>query len=300
MRKRTKNLWLGLSIGLVLAVLATCGTYYYGVIQMKSMKHQYEALLDDIRHPPSVEAWVLKQDLQQGMVITEDLLDQVSLPQTFASKGLLVTKDEALGNSARVTMHKGQVLYHSSVYVPEEVPADLRRFELTSLVLPYDVNEEDVIDVRISFPSGLDYVVLSKKQIKEIIQIGSDQHREEVLVVYLNTDELLRLSSAFVDAYLRLGTYLYPTVYVAPDVQEAANVTYPANEDVQILMQEDPNIVQKAMVYLEQQKRADLSASLARLPQNVTRAVPERNVLKAEEADVDEEVLVTDELSAID
>ncbi len=101
----------------------------------------------------------------------------------------------------------------------------------------------DYVDVRISFADGGDFILLSKKQIQ-----GLSPLREEgthALWLIVSEEEILRLSSAVVDAYLNEGCYIYAIQYIS-DSQKAAVVNYVVSDTVKQLMEEDPNIVRRA------------------------------------------------------
>lgn len=123
------------------------------------------------------------------------------------------------------------------------------------------------MDVRIRFPNGEDYIVLSKKMVNDI--------KLNTSTVWLSLDqkEMMTMSSATVDAYLRKGTKLYAVKYVQPQTQKAAVTTYPFNADVQKVMMADPNIVEKASIALAAQARMDLEARINIIPQEVLNTI---------------------------
>ena len=46
-------------------------------------------------------------------------------------------------------------------------PRDLRNQEFSYVSLPSKLKKDDVVDVRINFRTGQDYIVLGKKKVKE-------------------------------------------------------------------------------------------------------------------------------------
>ncbi|GJM69319.1 hypothetical protein HMSSN036_15350 [Paenibacillus macerans] len=75
------------------------------------------------------------------------------------------------------------------------------------------------MDIRIQFPTGQDYILLSKKKI-EALAPGT-------VTVTLGEAEILSLSSAIVDAYLHKAS-IYALTYVEPYLQGKSTPTYPA------------------------------------------------------------------------
>ncbi|MCK8060829.1 MULTISPECIES: SAF domain-containing protein [unclassified Fusibacter] len=275
MRKKTKSFLLGLMVGTLLMGSVSIGIYYYfGHYESAKIKNQYESLLDEYKHPPQIKVFRLVKNVSKNEEVGAEDVESVFLPAVFKNEFLQSADEGLIGLTAKVDLKEGTILYEAMLSNKSEVPNDLRIIELCNLITPLMLEKGHEVDVRISFPSGMDYVVLAKKELIEYRRVDTDSGVREVCIFHLNEDEQLRLSSALVDAYLRDGTFLYTTIYVAPDSQESAAITYPANDDVQNLIANDPNIVNRAIVALEKQKRAQLSESLSRLPSNIKREVP--------------------------
>jgi hypothetical protein len=132
-------------------------------------------------------------------------------------------------------------------------PSDLRNEEFKTIVLPDDLKLNQYVDVRIKFPTGQDYIVLSKKKINKL----------EGSTVYLAMDEkeTLLMSSATVDAYVQ-GATIYAVSYVDPYVQGKSAVDYPVNARVKDLIISDPNILTQAKQGLEEWARMNLESAL--------------------------------------
>lgn len=270
---------LGLLIGFILAVSSIGGTYYYfGVIKMNQLSAQYESMLADYSNPPSVSAYRLTRDIARDELLKPEDLEMVSLPLNLSHPLLLQDQSQIVNQEAARAIKRGMLVYQDMVYLKSDMPDDLRVIELSQVIMPIQMIPGDDVDVRISFPSGLDYVVLSKKRVQNLLKPGAEGQPADqtlsLMTMHLTSEEILRLSSALVDAYLKEGTYLYATVYVDSEFQAAAQITYPSNEDVQKLMKDDPNVLQKALVALEQQQRQNLNLSLTRIPVNSIRQIP--------------------------
>lgn len=272
---------LALLIGFVLSVSALGGTYYYfGIFKMNQLSAQYESMLSDYTNPASVTVYRLTRDVSRDETLKPEDLESVSVPLTLSHPLLLQDQAQILDQEASRPLKSGMLIYQDMIYLKSEIPDDLRVIELSQVIMPIQMAPGDDVDVRISFPSGLDYVVLSKKRIENLLKPGGDDQGQQInqaislMTLHLTSEEILRLSSALVDAYIKEGTYLYATVYVDSEFQNPAQITYPSNEDVQKLMKDDPNVLQKAMVALEQQQRQNLNQSLTRIPINSIRQIP--------------------------
>ena len=142
-------------------------------------------------------------------------------------------------------MNKNTVMTANLVVQSNEVVTDdTREQEYNMVVLPVDLMTDDYIDIRLMTPSGQDFIVVSKKEV-EIPQIdGGDS--EDTIIVNLREDEILSLSSAIVDAYRINGAKLYVTKYAEAGMQQAAIPTYVVNSETAALIQNDPNIIERA------------------------------------------------------
>lgn len=139
----------------------------------------------------------------------------------------------------------------------EALHNDMRIREFSIFDLPTALKIDDFIDVRITFQNGEDYIVLSKKRIRNLNKDTG------TIWLWLTEKELLEMSSAIVDAYLNEDSSLYTTVYVNGNLQEAAISNYPANVDVLSLIQDNPNIIEEAEIAMIAEARVGLEGRLS-------------------------------------
>ena len=122
---------------------------------------------------------------------------------------------------------------------------DVRKQEYNMLIMPMDLVTGDYVDVRIMLPSGQDYIIVSKKEV-EIQNVGGVDS-EDTVWMNLTEDEILHMSCAIIEAYQVRGSKIYVSKYTEAGMQEAATPTYPLNESATALLQNDPNILERAM-----------------------------------------------------
>lgn len=115
---------------------------------------------------------------------------------------------------------------------------DMRVQEYSSIALPSQLKNGDIIDVRLTLPTGQDYIVLSKK---EVIQTD-----ETTIWINVSEAEILLLNSAMVDAWTITGTKLYAIEYIDAGSQAGAIVTYKPSAEATDLMNANPNITEEA------------------------------------------------------
>lgn len=147
---------------------------------------------------------------------------------------------------AKVEMKKDTIITSEFVTKSDNNTSqdDVRKQEYNMLVLPTDLTTGDYIDVRVLFPNGQDYIVVSKKEV-EIPQInGADS--EDTIWINLTEDETLHMSCAIIDAFQIEGTKLYVSKYTDAGIQKAATVTYPIRRETYLILNSDPNILDKA------------------------------------------------------
>lgn len=227
---------------LVILVLLICYPDIYGVLYGKEEKQQKEV-------------WYLKHDAAAEAVITqEDIVkrkqDAEGLP------GNILSGEKLLGKRLKVSLAGNTMLTEDMVYEGEGLTDDERIHYFNFIESSGVLKKGDYIDVRIVFPNGADFVLLSKKKLENTrLLAGSDgTQAQSELWFQVNETEILRLSSALVDMYLTEGCRIYAIQYIL-DSQEKAQVNYPVNEVVNQLMEKDPNIVERAKQAAEDKLR---------------------------------------------
>ncbi|NLX76504.1 MAG: hypothetical protein GXZ01_03910 [Clostridiaceae bacterium] len=197
--------------------------------------------------------FVPKEDIPAGTVLTLDLFEITEIRMDIPQSELFDESD--IGNVNTVLLRSGIPVLKVSA-ASEKPGNDLREQEFNMFMIQSNQKKGDFVDVRILFPNGENYIVLSKKQIKDIIP------EENTVRLWLDESEIHNISSAIIDAYIHPGTKIYVVTYIMPELQEAAIPFYAANEDVLDLMRRDPNIVAKASDALAREMRAALERNL--------------------------------------
>ena len=144
---------------------------------------------------------------------------------------------------AKVNMNENTPLTLQMVTKSDEIVSnDLRVEDLSMIMLPVDLEEDDYIDIRLQTPDGQNYIVVSKKRVMQI--------HENTIWLKMTEDEISMLSNAVVEAYIMTGSKLYANVYAEPGLQNDAIPTYPPSKIVVDKMLADPNIVEEAKAAL--------------------------------------------------
>lgn len=221
-KKRTKTL---ITLA-VIAFVAIVGVAIYEYTQINSLNESNAALQGTI-DANTQTVYVATAYIEKGEVISSANVEMQPICTGLEAYNYISSED--LGTTAVVDIDAGTPVMTSMV-TTVEVSNDLRDYEIAAvnLVTTQDVN--DVIDVRITFPDGSDFIVLSQKTIRDI------DLENCVFSTYLNEEEILRFTCAMVDAYTTTGARLYTTRYIESNIQNSAIPTYPVSEVVKELI----------------------------------------------------------------
>ena len=199
-----------------------------------------------------------------------EIIDETNVMQQMIYTGLPVDyyiNDEDLGSTLITDIQPNEPVMKGMVK-PIEITQDLREYEVLVAHLMTTQQENDMVDVRILFPNGEDYLLLSKKPIHDLNMAAA------LFTTYLNEEEILRMGSAIVDAYTSYWgqgsktenegdgysgyARIYTVRYVEDNIQDEAIPYYPVKAETLDLINSDPNILTKAENTLHLQARLDL------------------------------------------
>ncbi|WP_066298063.1 hypothetical protein [Bacillus sp. FJAT-29937] len=267
-RLRTKKLLIAGLCGAagMLVISLVSGYFFYSHSQDKEIKlrQKYEKEVEEYRKwaGQNETGYALKEDVKAGTEITEEMVQQVVLAPLATAENLVHPINLTGGNFARIDLKANTVLVDALLYKEEMIEKDVREVEYSFIELPSKLSDEQFVDIRIQFPNGDDYILLSKKKVKEV----------KGLTLWMNLDEgeLLSMSSAIVDAYIE-GAKIYSLPYVDGYVQLGSEITYPVKANVMEIIKESPNIVNIAKLNLEKQNRQRLDAGLELMEEDARR-----------------------------
>ena len=140
---------------------------------------------------------------------------------------------------AKVDLKKNTILTTDFIAKSNEIPTDsLRYVEYNIITMPTLLESGDFVDIRLKLPNSQDLIVVSKKEVQNVYG--------QTLGMNLTEEEILLLNSAIVESYIMSGSQLYATIYVEPGLQNTAIYTYSPTEEVAVLINNNPNIVETA------------------------------------------------------
>ena len=245
MQKKARNSML---IGVIIGLLIGCVGIAFFFMQATNYKKQIDQIAAN-----EVTAYALKSDIKSGASITANDLIQVSASKDSIPADYLTINDITDKTISKLNLTKGLVLSKSMITeVGEEMTSDLREQQYNMIVLPQYLDADSYIDIRLQLPNGQDFIVVSKKRIKQI--------SEDTIWINMYEQETLTMSRAIVEAYIMKGSKLYATTYVEAGNQENAIPTYVPSGEVINLINADKNITDKAKSELNARYTEELRA----------------------------------------
>lgn len=283
-RKKSQQILIVLIV--VIVVLAGVLGYFY--ITNRDLKDE-NATLQDTINTNTQTVYVATRLIERGEALVAEG-DDANVQMQQVATGLesfnYITTDE-IGDIAVVDIAEGIPIMYSMV-TDVIVDADTRNYEISVANLMTTQKENDYVDVRITFPNGEDYIVLSKKQIMDLNLANC------VFNTYMNEEEILRMTSAIIDAYTTTGCRIYTTKYVESNLQGEAVPNYPVKATTLDLINSDPNILTKAIETLNLQARLSLEERIGQMTQEEKEAVEDGYEQIPSAADVNDETQNTD------
>ena len=238
MRQRRRQMILSGLLGFVLAlVLAGAGAYF----AMPYFQIVSEDPVEEIELPETTTAIVASRAVPAGSLLTHDDLMEIEVLEAYRVYEGFESIEDLVGRETALALDPFVPVTPSMCHEPMDMDPMARIYEISFVELPFALMTGDHMDVRIAFPTGQEYVVLSRKEVFDYQRSESNLHKG-LVTLSLTEEEALFMSSALVDTYLAKGTRLYMARYINGDQQPSAVVNYPANTYVQQLFETDPNV----------------------------------------------------------
>lgn len=247
-RRARTSFIIGFLVALIMGALVVVAL----LVKIKGLNEAKEAI-----EALQKEVYVASADLESGQEVTLDDF-KMGTVQTVVPKetmleiddfefkdkdGNIITKVDDEGNElekkmvVKIDIPAGTIITKDMLQDSEDLLDNSQRIqEFNMIQLPSQLKNGEYIDVRVTYPNGQDFIVLSKKQV-----IGTS-----ATSVWLKLDELelSLMNNAIVESYSTVGTKLYAIEYIEPGMQKEATPTYVASSDVMNLINRNPNIVE--------------------------------------------------------
>ena len=207
MNQIKKRLLHGILIGLLVGVIGIAAVV---AVAMNIVKGYEDGTNENFLKDYTFNVITLTRDVVQGEKITDDMLQITRIHKNTAPINVVMSSGEIVGKIAKYNIAANTTAVQG-MFTDKLLTSDIRIQEVNAISLPIDLIENDYIDVRITYPSGVEYTVLAQKQVSKIYgtTIWMDMSEEETLL----------LNSAIVDTFLTNGTKLYAVRYSDPTTQ---------------------------------------------------------------------------------
>ena len=259
-------------LGLAVLIMPVYGLYRFRIIkaqhdneiqQMQNQLDEWQQKVDQVEQM-KMSVYVPKKDISMFSIIKEDMLNKIDIYTSIPQEFYLSEND--LGKMTTIKLLK-DIPVMRDVLVEERIDPDIREDEFNMFLLPSNLKKYEMVDVRITFPNGEDYIVLTKKKVHDL------SLKKNTIWIWLNEKEIHRISSAIIDAYMNPGTKLYVLKYVQPETQDEITPTYIVNEHVMEVMRTSPNRLKLAKEELALQVRKLMEERLKTLAAESVSAV---------------------------
>lgn len=248
MQRKSRNSFL---LGMFLAILIMGVIVGFLLWQMKNIKDEEDAIKSAQK-----QVYVLTSDVKSGDSLTAASLKMVTAMSDSVPSDAITPASLTESSISRLDLKKGTIITSNLIQdSTNKTTDDVRVQEYNMLKISSQIQTGDYVDIRLRMPSGLDYVVVSKKQV-EIPQI-SGVDSENTIWLKLTEDETLTMSNAIVESYIMDGSVLYTTTYTEPGTQVASTVTYIPSTSVVNLITTDANVVNEAKTAIYNRYNSD-------------------------------------------
>lgn len=227
------------------------------IITISHIRDEYNYMIKETNqeiNDNTKTVYITLEDIKAGDYLT---LDKVEEKKVFSSQPVdsYISKEE-LGRATMIDIPKGTHII-KGMLAKNLVSSDMREIEYEVIHISPNIVSNDYVDVRIVYPNGENYIVMSKKSLKGL------QDDTPICYMWVDEEEILRMSAAIVDAALYLGSRIYVTKYIEPNIQDASTITYVPNISVLSLIENDPNIVNRCSQLLNKEVRRAMENRLA-------------------------------------
>ncbi|MBR6688466.1 MAG: SAF domain-containing protein [Clostridia bacterium] len=207
MNQIKKRLFRGIAIGLAIGLVGMVVIF----VLMNNIVNSYkDGTNDNFLRDYTSEVVTLTRDVVQGEKITYDMLTTTRIHKNTAATNAITSPGSIVGQIAKYNIAQNTTAV-SGMFAGKLVGQDTRIQEISSVLLPIDLVEGDYVDIRIMFPSGVEYIVLAQMQVQKIYG--------NVIWLEMTEEDILLLNSAIVDSYLTEGSKLYAVRYADPTTQ---------------------------------------------------------------------------------
>ena len=264
MQRKANNYLL---IGILGTLLVTGAIIAFLFIQLNSLQQEKKKEETAVK-----QVFVLSTNIKSGEEITADKVVSKQVSSSVVSADTNVQMQDESGNPkvAKIDLSVGTIITNDMFTETDQVTTnDLRNQEYNMVILPSTITSGDYIDVRLRLSNGVDFIVVSKKQV-EIPEIDGIESTDTIKIK-MNESETQVMANAIIEAYIDEGAFLYATTYVEPGLQTSVIPTYVPSAEVQVALNSNPNIETSARAALITRYNGSVSIRQGLIEQTLNR-----------------------------
>jgi hypothetical protein len=269
MQRKANNYLL---IGIFGTLLVTGAIIAFLCLQVSNLQQEKKKQDANVK-----KVYVLNTNIKSGEEITSDkvITKDVSASVVSADTSITFTDDDGKARIAKIALSAGTIVTDEMfTSTDQKTSNDLRNQEYNMVVLPSTMESGDYIDVRLRLSNGVDFIVVSKKQVEIPTADGVDT--SDVVKIKMTEAETQIMANAIIEAYIDEGSILYATTYVEPGLQESMIPTYVPSGEVQNALNSNPNIGQEAKTALITRYNSSVSIRQGLIEQPLYQYVQEK------------------------
>ncbi|MDT8718225.1 hypothetical protein IAI10_16280 [Clostridium sp. 19966] len=237
--KQIKNsFWKGAAVTSIPAIVVIVVFYQVFFIPI-AKKNTEDQILNENKEQKQVVYILNKPVIAGNPVESSDFTPVPNNKEAVPDNALKDVRTEALkGMVYKINLNKKTSITSAMIVKQEDYAAnDIRNQDYSDIALSKNLKVGDYIDIRYKAKDGSDYVVVAKKKVLSI--------NAQTLIINISEQERQYKNNATVAASLT-GGILYTTIYIDPQNQEAAKVTYELNDTIKKMITSNPNVVNSA------------------------------------------------------
>ncbi len=251
MRKR--RLIISILLGMLSGALAAFALLYFFRATIHSQIYTEE-------EPITYEVVVLKNALRKGEIINSENLKKVNTNKDIPNS---LTENELIGKEISIDMHENIALTKAMLTNVHSYESKDRLYEFSFIKLPNILEAGDFVDIRIRFKTGEDYLIAGKKEVFSLSK--SEDKNLNFIELALSEEELLSISSAYVDSIVEPLCEVYLDKYINAESQIANTINYPINTEVARLFEDNPNIGKSSNIEEKIKNRMKLDSNMKKI-----------------------------------
>ena len=208
-----------LAIGLIVSILISSSNTKKYEEELANKDYYIEDLEWQLTELGATEiVYKLACNVNSGTAVKDTDLEAVEIPVGMVP-GYIIDKEEIIGKYYKISYDAGTLLTHEMMY---EVPlkTDDRILDIMCDRQPVGFKAGDIVDVRITFPDGQDYLLMHKKLVQDVYG--------NAMRLVVDEKDILVYKSAEADwaRFVKNGkagtsVQIYCTMYVEAGIQSA-------------------------------------------------------------------------------